>query len=87
MNETQIKKQCNDHLIKNGWIAFRLRSVDGSGWPDSFYIRKGVAMFIEYKTPKGILSDIQLRRIAEIQEQRFDVYVVDSLEHLKKLKL
>jgi hypothetical protein len=87
MTETQIKASCDNYLNRKGWICFRLRSVNGSGWPDCFYIRKGVVMFIEYKTPDGTLSDIQLKRITEIQEEQFDVYVIDSLEHLKKLRL
>lgn len=85
MNETTIKKKCDDYMKSQGWIPFRLRSVDGSGWPDCFYIKNGRCVFIEYKTPSGKLSAIQYNRIAEIQEQQFDVFVISDINLLKEI--
>jgi hypothetical protein len=74
-------------LRSRGWLEFRLRSVNGSGWPDTFYVKKGRCVFIEYKTPEGELSDIQEKRIAQLQEERMEVYVIDSVENLKSFFL
>lgn len=84
MTETAIKYHCTKWLERKGWIAFRLRTPDGSGWPDNFYIRRGKVLFIEYKTPQGTLSDIQRLRINQIQDQGFEVLVIDSWEALSE---
>lgn len=84
--ETKLQKRCTDFMVREGWLPFRLRSMNGSGWPDYFYIRKGnKVVFIEYKTPTGTLSDIQKEKISEIQELGFDVYVIDRFNELKRI--
>lgn len=82
MNETSIKYNCTRWLERKGWIPFRLRSADGSGWPDNFYIRRGVCIFIEYKTPNGKLSAIQHKRLDQIRAQGFEAWVVDGIDSL-----
>lgn len=36
-----------------GWLVAKLQWVGQTGWPDRFFLRNGIHIFIEFKKPKG----------------------------------
>jgi len=46
-----------------------------NGIPDLMALKDGKTMFIEVKTPKGILSELQKIRIEQLRKQGFEVKI------------
>lgn len=84
MLESKIQSQIVKALKKAGWLVIRPITISESGYPDLFCFRKGWVVFIEVKRPGQKLRKLQEFRKRQLEEQGFDVMVIDSKEHLSK---
>ena len=87
--EGKIQKQITKYLELCGYEVIRHNAgnarynVKGSkaGMPDlQVLIGKGMSVFIEVKTPKGKLSDIQKKKHNELESKGYRVIVARKLE-------
>ena len=80
MLESQLEKKCTELAKSSGWLAFKFTSPSNRGVPDRIYLKNGVCKFVEFKRKGCVPTPLQNKRIAQLREQGFLVFVVDSLE-------
>lgn len=61
-----------------GWLAWKMKIEGRNGCPDYALMRRGVILWLEFKSPTGVLSAQQKLRHAELRSQGFEVYVIDN---------
>ena len=82
MTEAQIQKKIIDHYQNAGFLVVKLMKTNTNGIPDLMVLKNGICKFVEVKTPRGKISQLQKYRIKQLREQGFEanVYVgVDSI--------
>lgn len=76
MTEQQYQKKITDNYRAKGWYVINTIKTNVTGIPDLILLKDGEpSTFIECKKPKGVLSDIQIFRLNELQSLGFDCYV------------
>lgn len=55
------------------------------GWPDDLFIDNGKHVWIEFKRPGGVATELQLKIHAEMRLAGCTVYVVDTAEWFKRV--
>lgn len=83
--ESGIQSDARDYAILRGWWCIKVETPSMNGVPDFLYLRRGVYIWIEWKTPDGALSAIQVKRIKEMREHGATVHVCDNLEDAKRI--
>ncbi len=69
--ESKIQKEVIDKMEAQGFFVIKLIKTNKNGIPDLLCMRKDEYFFIEVKSAKGKLSEIQKYRIKELE--RFGV--------------
>lgn len=85
MKENQIQKYILDRLNANNIFNFKIVATNKRGIPDIFFLYKGVPYFIEVKTNKGKLSDLQKYQIEKISDNGGWAKVVKSIKEFDSL--
>ncbi len=86
MLEKHIEKKCIKFAESLGWLQFKVVNPTCNGLPDRQFITPtGLSVFVEFKTPKGRLSEIQRYQIARLKEMNAKVHVVNSVEGFKEV--
>ena len=85
MKESEIQSTCIKFLRFNGYKVIRLMNAGERGIPDIMVIGTNDLFFIEFKTSKGRLSDIQIYQITDLQLRGFRTYVIRDIDELKQL--
>lgn len=76
MKEQNYQKKISDNLTKEGYFVMNLIKTNKNGIPDLLALKHDEpAMYIECKTPKGKLSNIQVFRLNELSERGFNCFV------------
>ena len=75
MLESKIQSKIVKKLTEDGWFVIKLIRTSVAGVPDLMCLREGKTMFVEVKQPKGVLSEIQHYRIAELRSKGFEVFI------------
>ena len=76
MKEQDYQKRISDNLTKEGYFVTNLIKTNRNGIPDLLALKcNEPPMYIECKTPKGKLSDIQVFRLNELTGLGFDCFV------------
>jgi Holliday junction resolvase len=75
MKEQLIQSKIIKQLEADGWYVLKLIKTNKNGIPDIVAFRNNEFQFIEVKTEKGVLSELQKYRIKELQDLGFKVYV------------
>lgn len=80
MLEKDIESAFQRKAKSNGWLTQKLDSGKISrGWPDRLIVLPGGSVvFIEFKTAKGKLSELQAYRISQLRDYGQNVYVCRS---------
>lgn len=78
--ETDIEKPAKQFAKKRGWMAVKLMRCDINSMPDDLFMRRGIAMFIEFKKPGEKPNTQQLKRHRDIRSKGIAVHVCDNLE-------
>jgi Holliday junction resolvase-like predicted endonuclease len=75
MLEQARQKKITNRLTAEGWFVIKLITTNSPGIPDLIALKDGKTIFIEVKQPKGVLSEIQHYRIAELRSKGFEVFI------------
>jgi Holliday junction resolvase len=75
MKESDIQKKIIKKLEQDGYFVIKIIMCNKNGAPDLIASKADHTMYIEVKRPKGVLSEIQLYRILEMQNKGLDVRV------------
>jgi len=75
MKEQLIQSKIIKQLEADGWYVLKLIKTNKNGIPDIVAFRNNEFQFIEVKTEKGVLSELQKYRIKELQDLGFKVHV------------
>lgn len=81
--EAKVERASVRYARSTGWRPFKWASPGHRGVPDRVFFRKGRFVAIEFKQPGGRTTKLQDRIIAQLQEEGFEAYVVDSIEDAK----
>ena len=73
--EQSLQKKIQKKLEADDWLCVKLIKTTMNGIPDLMALKDGKTMFIEVKTPKGILSELQKIRIEQLRKQGFEVKI------------
>ena len=75
--EATVERSFRDRLRKAGCLVYKFVSPGNDGVPDRIVItREGLVIFVELKTERGELSDIQNYQIGRIRDHGQDVRVL-----------
>ncbi len=89
--ENIVKKECCDYLDFNGWFHFNIRQSRYcyKGVSDRIAMKRGIVLFIEFKTAKGKQSPDQLKFEADVKSKNCHYLVArgykDIIEYLNKI--
>lgn len=87
MLESKIQASCLKYAKSKGWYVLKIIKCNISGFPDSVLFKNGVTLFVEYKTHKGVVSELQKYQQKLLEEQGFKYYLVRSLKEFKEICL
>ena len=75
-----------NHLVRRakarGWRAFKFVSPGYSGVPDRIVVGNGRVVFVERKSSKGKLSELQKNMIRKLRELGAEVHVCYTREEV-----
>ncbi len=76
---------------KLGYLTYKFVSPSNRGVPDRIFISEnGKLFFVEFKSKKGKLSELQKLKISELRSRKQSVFVVNdeelAMEILEKYK-
>lgn len=75
MTEQQIQAKRIKQLEQEGWFVIKLTVTNKTGIPDLIAIKHNDVLFVECKTPKGVVSKIQEYRHRELRKKGIKVEV------------
>jgi hypothetical protein len=80
--EKQVRDACLRIAKKRGVFHKRMHFGRGAarGWPDDLFLHKGRHLWIEFKRPNGLATELQLATHDEMRRQGASVYVVDGVD-------
>jgi hypothetical protein len=82
MKESDIQHQVIQFFEKYGWYTVKIIQSNKNGWPDLQAHKSGVTIFIEVKSEKGIVSELQAYRHKQLRNLGFIVLVISSINQL-----
>ena len=86
MKEKALEQRLVRMVRGQGGIAFKFVSPGMAGVPDRLVLLPGgKAVFCELKAPGKAPRPLQLRRIRQLRDLGFRVYVVDDIEKIGEL--
>lgn len=84
--ESDLQRDAVAYAISRGWFAEKIMKTRRKGFPDYFFLRKGILVQVEFKrSPDDHPSAQQTLRIGEIRAHGGTVYVLDNLDEFKRL--
>ena len=82
--ESVIERRSVKMAEARGWYNVKLEKCNKNGMPDRMFMRQGgLIFFVEFKTDKGALSEIQTERIKQLRAMNHKVYVIRSEVEMK----
>lgn len=85
MKEKHLENQLKKSVAAIGGICWKLVSPGVGGVPDRICLKSGRVIFAEVKAPGAKPRPIQNRRIKQLQNQGFQVFVVDSVDGIAEV--
>ena len=76
MKESALEQAWSRKATKKGWLAVKNIQVSLNGWPDRMFLKNGKIFFVEFKSSKGKLSELQAFRIEQIRKIGFHVLII-----------
>lgn len=79
-----LLKAATDYLTLQGWAVFAIPAspYGRNGMPDKVAVRRGRHVWLECKTGRGELSEVQQQRKAELEAAGAEVVVFRCIEDL-----
>ena len=81
--ESKIQSQIINFLESEKWIVVKTIVLNRSGYPDIFAFKDSIALFVEVKSEKGILSELQKYRMESLTKNKFKVIISNSIIDFK----
>lgn len=75
MLESKLQSKIIKQLESDGYYVLKLIRTNKNGIPDLLALKSNEVYFIEVKSEKGVLSELQKYRINELQEFGFKVEI------------
>ena len=83
MREKVIESKLNQAIRQHGGLALKLVSPGFNGVPDRLILMTGgIAAFAEVKAPGQKPRPLQVRRMEQLRELGFKVFVIDNAEQI-----
>jgi Holliday junction resolvase len=73
--ESTYERNIATKLAVRGWFNVKLSKTNRNGIPDRLFLKDGKVFFIEFKSNKGVLSEIQKYRIGQLREKGFHCFI------------
>lgn len=80
MRESTIESKCKQWAKANGWLAYKFVSPSQRGVPDCLFIKNGLTMYVEFKTPGKLPTKYQLHTINKMRLHGAVVHIIDDVE-------
>jgi Holliday junction resolvase len=84
MTEQQNQSNIIKRLEAAGWYVLKLVKTNKNGIPDLVALKYNDVFFVEVKTEKGVLSELQKYRIQELKNLKFKVEVKTNSKKTNK---
>ena len=80
--EKELQSQCETYLMRHGieYLHISHRAREKKGWPDLTMAVNGTPFAVELKTSTGRLSDDQVRVLAAMRRNGWQVHVLRSYD-------
>ncbi|MCH2078498.1 MAG: hypothetical protein MK180_16765 [Rhodobacteraceae bacterium] len=79
--EAVIEKAVCEYAQRRGWRQRKMMFVGRRGCPDRWFMREdGQLVIIEFKDPNGKLSAAQRKEVRWLEQNGFNVHVIDNVE-------
>ena len=85
--EKNIQSKIISILTQNGWDVVKTLRLSKAGYPDIFAFKNGKTLFIEVKSEKGKLSELQKYRIDSLKNNGFEVLIIKSVNELQATQI
>lgn len=87
MLEKDLEKKIVNKAKKLGYLTYKFVSPSNRGVPDRIFISEnGKLFFMEFKSKKGKLNELQILKISELVAKKQSVFVInDEKEAIKIL--
>ena len=85
MREKYLEQALKTAIENLGGICWKLVCPGVTGVPDRICLKSGRVVFAEVKAPGAKPRPIQNRRIKQLQDQGFQVFVVDSVDGIAEV--
>ena len=83
MKESDIQHDIIHFFERHGWYVVKIIQSNKNGWPDLQCHKNGVTLFVEVKSEKGIVSELQHYRHKQLRDKGFIVIITSSLNQLE----
>lgn len=79
--ERDIEDKAVRKAKKLGWLVVKMAAPGARGWPDRLFIsQEGVHVWIEFKVPGKVPTQLQSHRLSELRKRDCNAYWVDSVD-------
>ena len=85
MLESKIQASCIKYAKSKGWYVLKIIKCNVSGFPDSVLFKDGMTIFVEYKTDKGVISELQKYQQKLLENQGFQYFLVRNLKNFQEI--
>jgi len=80
MKESELQAKIIKHYEAKGYLVIKIIQSSKNGIPDLLLIKDAVhPFFIEVKTEKGILSDLQKYRISQLEKYGCKTEILNTI--------
>jgi hypothetical protein len=83
--EGLIQDKCIAHLRRLKWQVIKIGLCSRGGWPDTYALKDGRHLWIEFKKPGGHPDPLQHVVHEMIRAQNAEVWVIDDIAEFKKM--
>jgi hypothetical protein len=85
MSEQELQSKCIKYAKAKGWFVLKVIRCNISGYPDCTLFKDGQTIFVEFKSEKGVQSELQKYVEKQLIDQGFKYYLIKSLEKFKEI--
>ena len=82
MRESQLQTKIRKRLESSQWLVVKLIQTNRNGIPDLMCIKGGRVMFLEIKTPEGVVSELQQHMLDKLNACGCHARVIRSVEEI-----
>ena len=85
LRESTVEGDVVNHGEATDWVQYKLKSANNRGLPDRMFLKGGVILFIEFKSPGEPPTKLQKLIHGALCFAGFPVHVIDNIAQGKNL--